>query len=188
MRLEPIENPSNPLLKIAYWFSRRQFGKAMMPLKVIYARKFSLLRFAMKIGSFEENRTSLSPELRILIKIAAATENGCTFCQDMALAHSVQKKLGREKFAAIVSGDRTEAFDEKERAVLAVIRQYSSEKRVSNENFDNLRRYFSETEIVEILALNAFEHFYNALTIPLEISSDGLEKLARRAPNLSLAN
>ncbi|HEY0459430.1 MAG TPA: hypothetical protein VGC97_09860 [Pyrinomonadaceae bacterium] len=34
MRLEAIENPSNPLLKIAYWFSKRQFGKVMTPIKV----------------------------------------------------------------------------------------------------------------------------------------------------------
>jgi alkylhydroperoxidase family enzyme len=180
MRLEPIENPSNPLLKIAYWFSRKQFGEVMTPLKVIYARKFSLLRFAMKIGAFEERGNSLSVDLRILIKFAAANANGCGFCQDIALAQSVRAKIGGEKFKALTDGDFSQAFDEKERAVLAVIRQYSAERTVSNENFDKLRRHFSETEIVEILALNAFEHFYNALTIPLEIESDGLENLARR--------
>jgi alkylhydroperoxidase family enzyme len=178
MRLKPIENPSNLILKIAYWFSRRQFGKVMTPLKVIYARKSSLLRFAMKIGSFEERGTSLAPELRILIKLAAATENGCSFCQDIALAQSVQKRIGGEKFAALLNGDREDAFDQKERAVLKVIRQYAFEKKVSNENFDNLRLFFNETEIVEILALNAFEQFYNALTIPLQIESDELQKLA----------
>lgn len=180
MRLEAIENPSNPLLKIAYWFSKKQFGKVMSPLKVIYARKFPLLQFAMKIAKFEEKQNSLSPDLRLLIKTAAATENGCTFCQDIALAQAVKGRLGTEKFKAIISGANSDAFTEKERAVLNVIRQYATERKVSDENFAALKKHFTETEIVEILALNAFEQFYNAMTIPLEIHSDGLEKLAEK--------
>jgi len=170
-------------MKIAYWFSRRQFGKVLTPLRVIYSRKFALLQFAMKIAKFEEKQNSLPPEMRLLIKIAAATENGCTFCQDIALAHAVKEKIGTEKFVALIGEDTAQqsAFDEKERAVLAVIRQYAEEKKVSDENFAALRKYFDETEIVEILALNAFEQFYNALTIPLEIESDGLRTLAESA-------
>ena len=181
MRLESIEKPSNPLLKIAYWFSKRQFGKVLTPLKVIYARKFSLLQFAMKIAKFEEKQNSLTPELRLLIKIAGATENGCTFCQDIALAQAIQGKIGTEKFVALIKGEDSEAFDEKELSVLAVIRQYAAERKVSAAEFAELKRHFSETEIVEILALNAFEQFYNALTIPLEIESDGLRVLAEKA-------
>jgi alkylhydroperoxidase family enzyme len=47
---------------------------------------------------------------------------------------------------------------------------------VSDKTFSELGKHFSDTEIIEILALNAFEQFYNALTIPLEIGSDGLQK------------
>ncbi len=169
-------------MKIAYWFSAKQFGKVLMPLKVIYARKFPLLQFAMKIAKFEEKQNSLAPELRLLIKIAAATENGCSFCQDIALAQAVKGKIGTEKFVALVSRDKSKSniFTEKESAVLAVIRQYSTERKVSDENFAELKIHFNETEIVEILALNAFEQFYNALTVPLEIESDGLQKLAEK--------
>ena len=154
----------------------------MTPLKVIYSRKFSLLRFAMKIAKFEEKQNSLAPDLRLLIKIAAATENGCSFCQDIALAQAVKGKIGTEKFVALVSGGREKqsAFTEKERAVLNVIRQYAAERKVSDENFAELRKHFDETQIIEILALNAFEQFYNAMTIPLEIESDGLQKLAEK--------
>ncbi len=92
----------------------------------------------MKIAKFEAKQNSLSTDLRLLIKVAAATQNGCIFCQDIALAHAVKGKIRTEK----------------------------------------LQKHFNETEIVQILALNAFEQFYNAMTVPLEIESDGLEKLA----------
>lgn len=180
MRLQPIENPPGLFLKVAYWFTRRQYGKVMSPLKVIYARKPQLLSFAMKIAKFEEKQNSLSPEMRLLIKIAAATENGCSFCQDIALAHAVKGKIGTEKFMALIEKDESKfaAFSESERAALAVIREYSEKREVSDAAFEELRKHFNENQIIEILALNAFEQFYNALTIPLQIGSDGLQLLA----------
>jgi alkylhydroperoxidase family enzyme len=182
MRLEPIEKPKSLFIKIAYWFTKRQYGKVMSPLKVIYARKPELLSFAMKIAKFEEKQNSLSPELRLLIKFAAATQNGCTFCQDIALAHAVKGQIGKEKFMALVTQDKAKmsAFSEKERSALKVLNEYNIDRKVSDEAFAELRKHFNETEIVEILALNAFEQFYNAMTIPLEIDSDGLEKLAEK--------
>ena len=181
MRLEPIENPKSLFLKIAYWFTKRKYGKVMSPLKVIYARKPELLSFSMKIARFEEKQNSLSPELRLLIKVATATQNGCTFCQDIALANAVKGQIGTEKFTALMSKDEAKisVFSEKEQVVLAVLEEYGSQRKVSDDSFDELKKHFTETEIVEILALNAFEHFYNALTIPLRIESDGLEKLSK---------
>ena len=182
MRFQPIEKPKSILVKIAYWFTKRQYGKVMSPLKVIYARKPELLSFAMKIAKFEEKQNSLAPELRLLIKVAAATQNGCTFCQDIALAHAVKSKIGTEKFVALIEKnvEKISAFSEKEQIVLAVLEEYSEQRKVSDETFAELRKHFNETEIIEILALNAFEQFYNAMTIPLEIESDGLEKLAQK--------
>ena len=180
MRIEAVENPSNPWLKIAYWVSKKQFGKVLTPLKVIYSRKLPLLQFAMKIAKFEEKQNSLAPELRLLIKIAAATENGCTFCQDIALAQAVKGKISTAKFAALINNEKSGVFSEPERAVLNVIWQYAAEKKVSDENFNALKKHFDDTQIIEILALNAFEQFYNALTIPLEIESDELQKLAEK--------
>ena len=180
MRLQPIENPPSLFIKIAYWFTKRQYGKVMSPLKVIYARKPQLLSFAMKIVKFEEKQTSLPPDLRLFIKIAAAAQNGCSFCTDIALAHAVKDKIGTEKFNAVLSNDTSKqtAFSEKECAIFAFVTEYSETKKVSDATFAELQRLFSETQIVEIIAINAFEQYFNALAIPLEIHSDGLQKLA----------
>ena len=63
---------------------------------------------------------------------------------------------------------------------LIFVREYSSRKSVSDETFESLKKHFSETEIIEIIAVNVFEHYYNALPIPLGIESDGLQKIAER--------
>lgn len=178
MRLQPIENPPGIFLKIAYRFSRKQFGKVLTPMKIIYARKPELLKFSLKITKFEEQQNSLSPEMRIFIKYAAAANNGCTFCTDIALAKAVKDKIGTAKFTALLDESSRAAFSEKERAVFNFIKEYADEKRTSDATFAALKLNFNDTEIVEILALNAFENFYNALNIPLEIESDGLRSLA----------
>lgn len=180
MRLKPIENPRNWLVKIAYWWSKREFGKVIMPMKVIYARKPKLMFLANKIYQFQEKNVSLEPALRLLIQTQVSMLNGCVFCNDISLAQAVRKNLGAEKFFAL--GDdvqaKSEVFSEKEQAVIRFIDEYAKQRKVSDETFENLRKFFSETEIIEIVAMNAFEQYFNAFAVPLGIESDGLRRLA----------
>lgn len=180
MRLTPIENPKNILLRIAYWWSRREFGKVIMPMKIIYARHPKLMFIANKIYQFQEKNVSLEPSLRLLIQTQVSMLNGCAFCNDISLAQAVKKKLGAEKFFAL-GGDveaKTKTFSEKEQAVIAFVNEYAKERRASDETFENLRAFFNETEIVEIVAMNAFEQYFNAFAVPLGIESDELRRLA----------
>lgn len=180
MRLKPIENPENWLVKIAYWWSRREFGKVIMPMKVIYARKPKLMFLANKIYQFQEKNVSLEPALRLLIQTQVSMLNGCSFCNDISLAQAVKKKLGTEKFFALGDDVETKAkvYTEKERAIVAFVSEYAKNRKVSDETFENLRKFFNETEIVEIVAMNAFEQYFNAFAVPLGIESDGLRRLA----------
>lgn len=180
MRLKPIENPGNILVKLAFWWSRREFGKVIMPMKVIYARKPKLMLLANKIYQFQEKNVSLEPSLRILIQTQVSRLNGCSFCNDISLAQAVQKKLGAEKFFALGDDAETKekALTEKEQAVVAFVNEYAKNRKISDETFENLRSHFDETEIIEIVAMNAFEQYFNAFAVPLEIESDGLRRLA----------
>jgi AhpD family alkylhydroperoxidase len=178
MRLEPIENPKNLLVKLAFWWSKREFGKVIMPLKIIYARKPKLMLLANKIIQFQEKSVSLEPSLRLLIQTQVSALNGCAFCNDISLAQAVRKKLGAEKFTALGDDFDAKAFTEKEQAVIAFVNEYAENRKVSDETFENLRAFFNETEIIEIVAMNAFEHYFNAFAVPLGIESDGLQRLA----------
>ena len=60
--LPTIERPGGLIMKLAYHFSRRQFGKVLTPLKVHSARMplaFGL--FYAKIGKLDK-RVTLTPE------------------------------------------------------------------------------------------------------------------------------
>ena len=111
--------------------------------------------------------------------IAVAAQNGCSFCTDLALARVVKGKIGLEKFNVLLckSLSAQTIFSEKEKAIFAFVKEYAEIRKVTDKTFAELKRLFNETEIVEMIAINAFEQYFNALAIPLEIESDGLQKL-----------
>lgn len=178
MRLKAIENPANFLMKFAYWWSKREFGKVIMPMKIIYARKPKLMWIANKIYQTQEKDFSLDESLQLLIQTQVSMLNGCAFCNDILLAQAVRKKLGAEKFFALGGDIETKSFSEKERAVIRFVDEYARNRKISDETFEILREFFSEEEIIEIVAMNAFEQYFNAFAVPLEIESDGLRRLA----------
>jgi hypothetical protein len=46
MRLEPIEQPQGLLMRIAFWMTRRQLGKVITPMKVMYPRMPGVLKLS----------------------------------------------------------------------------------------------------------------------------------------------
>ncbi len=177
MRLVPIERPSNLLLRIAYWLSRRQLGGVMSPLKVIYARAPHLAGTSFWIHRAMQ-KLSLDPALRLLIATQSSLLNGCSFCADLHRAEAVQAKLGRERFRDLQDPAQSSHFSERERAALAYTEEVTRSRKASDATFERLRAHFSEREIVELTWLNAIGNFYNLMAVPLELESDGFEEIA----------
>ena len=75
--LPPIEKPQRLLLKLAYYFTRRQFGKVLTPLKVHSARLPSAFGlFYSKVSKLDKKLT-LPRELVVLIREQVARVNIC---------------------------------------------------------------------------------------------------------------
>ncbi|MDP3937615.1 MAG: carboxymuconolactone decarboxylase family protein [Deltaproteobacteria bacterium] len=179
MRLEPIEKPKGLMLRIAYWASKRRLGKVMSPMKVVYARIPGVLKVSYDLATFEEKGIKLDPALKLLVKSVTAQINECGFCMDIAEAIAVQQHIGLEKFHALMDYKTDPRFTERERAALAYAEEATRNKRVSDETFETLRKHFNEREIVEITWVNALENYYNLISIPLGLESDGLCAIAQ---------
>ena len=54
MRLEPIEKPKGLLMRLAFWMTRRQLGKVITPMKVMYPRMPGVLKLSYEIQKFEQ--------------------------------------------------------------------------------------------------------------------------------------
>ena len=52
MRLKPIEKPVGIKMRIAFWMTRRQFGKVMTPMKVLYPRVPEMMNLGYETTKF----------------------------------------------------------------------------------------------------------------------------------------
>jgi alkylhydroperoxidase family enzyme len=178
-RLAPIEKPKGLSLRFLYWFAPRQFGKVPTTIKVIVTRVPKSMKLISAIGSFETKGVHLEMELHCMISTLVAGTNGCGFCLDFSRMMVVKEKLNMEKFNAISSYRTNPLFSDKERAALTYVEEVTLNRRVRDQTFNDLRKYFSEQEIVEITILTAISNFENLLNIPLNIGSDGLCTIAQ---------
>jgi alkylhydroperoxidase family enzyme len=178
--LAPIENPHGLVMKLAYYFTRQQFGKVLTPLKVHSARLPSAFGlFYSKIGKLDK-KLLLPPETVMLIREQVARINICLFCMDIGRSFTIKASMNQAKFDALEEYRTSALFSDAERAALDYVTELTKEKKVDPETFAQMSRHYSEREICEIVWLVASEHLYNMTNIGLNIHSDMLCDISRK--------
>ena len=180
MRLTPIEYPSTLMLRIAYWMTKRAYGRVITPMKVVYARMPKVLPMSRAMAKFAHSGLRLDQSLVSLICTHVASINGCGFCVDIGEAHAVFARVPVDKMRALPNYAASTHYSERERAALAYVEEITKTKNATDNTFAALRTHFSDEEIVEITWLNAMENYYNLINRPLGIESDGLCILAEK--------
>jgi hypothetical protein len=99
--LPPFEKPNRLMMKLAYYFTRRQFGKVLTPLKVQSARLPSAFgMFYGKVSKLDQKLT-LSPEMILLIRHQVARINICLFCIDIGRSFTIKASMDEAKCDAL---------------------------------------------------------------------------------------
>ena len=168
------------MMKLAYYFTRRQFGKVLTPLKVHAARLPTAFgMFYGKVNQLDKKLT-LSPETVMLIRETVARINVCLFCIDISRSFTIQASMNQAKFDALEQYRTSELFTDAERAALDYVTELTKEKKVDPDTFARMSRHYSEREICEIVWLVASEHLYNMTNIGLNIHSDMLCDISKK--------
>jgi alkylhydroperoxidase family enzyme len=178
--LAPIENPKGLLMKLAYYLTRKQFGKVLTPLKVHSARLplgFGL--FYGKVSKLDQ-KLSLTPETVMLIREQVARINVCLFCIDIGRSFAIKASMNQAKFDSLEQYRTSPLFSEAERAMLDYVTELTKEKKADPETFARMARHYSERAICEIVWVVASEHLYNMTNIGLNIHSDMLCDISRK--------
>jgi len=178
MRLQTIDKPTGLMMRIAFWATRREFGKVMSTMRVLFPRAPKMVKLFYEIQKFETNGMRLEKELHFMVATLVSQLNGCGCCTDISRSMVIRENLGLEKFNAILEYRTSPLFSNRDRAALTFVEEATRNKRVSDATFEALRDHFSEWEIVEITWLNAVHNYYNLLNVPLELESDGLCAIA----------
>jgi len=178
--LAPVENPRGLMMKLAYFFTRKRFGRVLSPLKIHSARlpaAFGL--FYSKVAELDK-KLVLPAETVMLLREQVARTNVCLFCIDIGRWATIQASMNQAKFDALESYQTSPLFTEAERAALDYATVLTKEKRVDPDAFARMTRFYTEREICEIVWLVASEHLYNMTNIGLNIHSDMLCDLTRK--------
>ena len=177
--LPPIENPKGLMMKLAYYFMRREFGKVLTPVKVHSARlppAFGM--FYSKVAQLDK-RLTLPTETIFLIREQVARLNVCLFCMDIGRSFAIKASMNQAKFDALGQYGTSPLLNDAERAALEYVTELTKDKKVDPKVFARLSRHYSEREICEIIWLVASEHLYNMTNIGLNIHSDMLCDISR---------
>jgi alkylhydroperoxidase family enzyme len=173
--LRPIEKPKGLMLRMGYWWSKKEFGKVFSPLAVFCARMpAAFTRFYMTIGKLDK-KLEIDDSLRGLVREQVASLNGCAFCMDSnRFAAMRDSKANAARFDALGEYRESPLFSPAEQAALDYVTELTREHAVGSDTFDALARHFSEREICDIVYVVGTEHVFNLTNIGLGIGSDGL--------------
>jgi alkylhydroperoxidase family enzyme len=177
--LPRIERPRSLVLKLAYFFMRRQLGSVPTPIAVFSARMpLAFLRFSAKISRLDRKLKLPAPTVT-LVREQVAGVNGCMFCMDIARWFTMRTAPGElPRIDALAEYRTSPLFTDAERAALDYATELTRDKHVDPATFERLARYYGEREICDIVWLVASEHFYNVANHGLGIGSDGLCELS----------
>src|SRR6185437_5554802 len=117
--LPPVERPRGLIMKLVYYFSRRQVGKVVMPLSVFAARMPAAFgTFYGKLSKLDK-KLQLPSRTAVLIREQVASINTCLFCMDAARWYALKESTDNAaRFDALSEYRTSPLFTDAERAAL----------------------------------------------------------------------
>ncbi len=179
--LAPIEDPTDPALQQLYATLQARVGKVFTLAKVLHARLPGA--FAQFFGSIPmlDAQLALPAVTVLLIREQVARMNVCLFCIDSVRAATIRASMNQAKFDALGDYRTSPLFSAAERAVLDYVTELTRDRRVDPSTFDRMAEHISEREICDVVYVVASEHLFNVLSNALNVRSDMICDIARKA-------
>ncbi|MEM7799189.1 MAG: carboxymuconolactone decarboxylase family protein [Chloroflexota bacterium] len=107
-------------------------------------------------------RKELSEQFKQELFTMASLASGCQHCQSHGAFHLNAMGVETERIRAIWEYETSELFSDAERAALDLVRAAAQIPNATTpEHFENLRKYYSNAQIIEILAVNSAAAWLN---------------------------
>ena len=133
-------------MKLAYFFTRRHFGKVLTPLQVYSARLPAASgMFYSKIGRLDKKLT-LAPEPPLLVRAQVAQLNVCEFCMDISRSGAVTTGINPAKFAALEQYGANPLVTAAKRAALDYATELTRAKTMKPAPFACLADHYTERQ------------------------------------------
>ncbi len=109
----------------------------------------------------------INPVYREMIKIRASQINGCAYCIDMHTKDAREFGESERRIYALSAWRESPLFNEEERAILAATEEITniSVKGISEETYGNLKKYFDDQTIADIIMINVTINSWNRIAV-----------------------
>src|SRR5215831_3309927 len=177
-RLEPLPLETVENLQASLEAAKNRMG--FLPnSQLIMARRPEILRAFQQLGmAINGPSSTITPELRNMVSQMASRAAGCGYC--MAHTAHTASRIGipPEKEEALWEYETSPLFSAAERAALRVARAAAQvPNAVTDDDFAELKRYYTEAQIVDIVAVIALFGFLNRFndTMATELEASPIE-------------
>ena len=162
------------LLRPFFRSQQRKYGQVLEP-GLLWARVPRLFAaVALLYGVLDRRRSPLEPVLRSLVTVRVSQINWCRFCVDINSATLAERAGSMDKVEQLERWRESDAFDARERAVLAYTEEVTfTDRPVSDATFEALREFFDEDAIVELTGLIAFQNLSSKFNSALDVPAQG---------------
>ena len=111
--------------------------------------------------------SEISARLRALVELRTSQINGCAYCVDLHSREARAAGEGQQRLDCLPAWRETDFYDERERAALAWAESVTlvSQTGVPDEAFAEVKRHFSEKEIVDLTLIVASMNAWNRIAI-----------------------
>jgi AhpD family alkylhydroperoxidase len=124
---------------------------------IVFAHRPDILKALLTFGATLVGNATLSPRLQELIRLRLAWHNQCDLCMLMRYKSAIADGLTEDHVRQLEHPQDAPDFTEAEKAALAYVDLTATDHhRITQATFDDLRRFYSEKEIVELGTFIAF--------------------------------
>ena len=171
--VQPLSTVNNPELEELVLFFNETLGFCPNSVLTMQRRPHFAKAFVNLNMAVMQNEGRVSSALKRLIGYLSSYAAGCNYCQAHTIRAAQRYGAEEEKLNNIWEYKTHAAFDDAERAAFDfAVAASTIPNSVSNEIADNLRKYWDDGEIVEILGVVSLFGFLNrwndSMGTPLE--------------------
>lgn len=161
--LRPLENSEIDDKDITDRFKHYAKTRGFVPNSIrTMARRPNIVKTFMALNQAVLYEGTVALELKMLVSLASSLASGCRYCQSHMANLSSIYEASDEKISAIWEFESSDLFSPAERAAISLAMKAGNlPNDASQEDFDELKKYFSEPEIVEIVASVALFGYLN---------------------------
>jgi uncharacterized peroxidase-related enzyme len=171
-RVAPLPADLHADLKESFESTRQRMGFLPNSMLIMQRRPKIVKAFTALGAAIRSPDCEVDPGLMALISHVCSRAAGCRYCMAHT-AHSAEHRAGDEKLAAVWEYRTSPLFSEKERVALDfALAAGSVPNDVTDELMAEMKKHWTENQIVDIAALIAYFGFLNrwndTMATPLE--------------------